>query len=409
MNTAFHGSIPIHVGLDVHKRTIMLAAIQGTSVVLEKVINTNDLATLRKALKKLATKAPVNVCYEAGGAGFALHRQITDWGYTCSVIAPSLIPTKPGEHKKCDRLDAQKLARYLSTGLLTEIRVPTADEEAARDLVRYRFTLKKDLLKAKHRVVKLLRRKGFNYLDGENWSLGHRKWLRSIQLPNIYDAECLQGLVFSVDSLEQRVETLDRRIEEISHTPAYAELVSHLRGFRGIDTLSAMVMVTELGDVKRFKDPRSLMSYLGLVPSVHVSGESKNGSRSITKAGNAFCRHILIQAAWSYARKPRMSNDLKKRQESLPGWLVEHSWKAQQRLYKRFHHLADRKGRPIATTAVARELAGFLTSVLLKLQAAEVGYNLLLDQKPPSPASSPSRQSVAAAPEPVKRRCALRS
>jgi transposase len=408
MNTSFHGPIPIHVGLDVHKRTIMLAAIQGSVFLLEKVISTNDLATLRKILKKLAAKAPIHVCYEAGGAGFALHRQLTDWGVNCSVIAPSLIPTKPGENKKCDRLDAQKLARYLSTGLLTEIRVPTADEEAARDLVRHRFTLKKDLLKAKHRVVKFLRRKGFNYVEGENWTTGHRRWLQSIELPNAYDQECYQSLRFGVESLEQRVETLERRIEEISRTDAYAEPVGHLRGFRGIDTLSAMVMVTELGDVKRFKDPRALMSYLGLVPSVHVSGESKNGSRSITKTGNAFCRHILIQAAWNYTRRPRLSNELKKRQEGLPAWVVEHSWKAQQRLYKRFHHLADRRGRPIAATAVARELGAFLTSVLLKLQTADVGYDLILENTPP-PVPPPRRASVGAGPEPVKRRCALRS
>lgn len=407
MNTSSHGLIPIHVGLDVHKRTIMLAALQGTIFLLEKVISTNDLATLRKVLKKLAAKGPIHVCYEAGGAGFALHRQLTDWGVRCSVIAPSLIPTKPGENKKCDRLDAQKLARYLSTGLLTEIRVPTADEEAARDLVRHRFTLKKDLTKAKHRVVKFLRRKGFNYVDGENWTAAHRQWLQSIDLPNPYDQECYHSLKFSVESLEQRLQTLGARIEEISRTAAYAEPVSHLRGFRGVDTLSAMVMITELGDVTRFKDPRSLMAYLGLVPSVHVSGESKNGSRSITKAGNAFCRHVLVQAAWNYTRKPKLSNDLKKRQEGLPAWLVEHSWKAQQRLYKRFHHLAERRGRPIAVTAVARELGAFLASVLLKTQAALAGYNLQLNAAPA--AHPPSRPIVGAGPEPVKRRYALRS
>jgi transposase len=412
MNTSLIHTIPIHVGLDVHKRTISIAALQGTTVLLEKVIGTNDLATLRKVLKKLSTKAPLVVCYEAGGAGFALHRQVTDWGFTCQVIAPSLIPVRPGEKKKCDRLDAQRLAQYLASGLLTEVRVPTPEEEAARDLVRYRFTLKKDLQKARHRVVKFLRRKGFNYLDGENWTVGHRQWLTTIVLANVYDQECFEEKIFAVESLEQRVQKLERRIDEIAATEPYAESVQHLSCFRGISKLSAMVMVTELGDVTRFKDPRGLMAYLGLVPSVHVSGESKGGGGSITKAGNAFCRHVLVQAAWNYSRRPRIGVELKARQQNAPSWVVEHAWKAQQRLYKRFHHLADRRGRQIAVVAVARELGAFLTSVLLKPQAARKGFELQLDNRDPSTtktAAFPRRPSVAAPPKDVKRRSALRS
>lgn len=372
----------IHVGLDVHKRTIVMCAVDGQEIRFEKTFATPDLAGVRKALAKLAKTGPVVVCYEAGQAGFALHRQITDWGHSCQVIAPSLIPTKPGERKKCDRLDAQRLANYSRGGMLTEVRVPTVEEEAARDLVRHRFTMNRDLVKAKHRVVKFLRRKGQDYTTGENWTQMHRAWLNAVLLKNPFDQECFESLRFSVDSLEKRLLQLDQRIREIAETPAYLKMVSYVRGFRGIDTLSAMVLVTEIGDMRRFKNPRALMAYLGLVPGVHCTGESKRGGQSITKAGNAFCRHVLVQAAWCNTKRPVMSKALKARQSGLPDWVIEHSWKAQQRLHKRFRHLEDKRSRVIAVVAIARELAAFVGSVMLRSQLE--GDGILLDLSPKS-------------------------
>lgn len=379
----------IHVGLDVHKRTIVMCAVDGQKTLFEKTFATPDLAGVRKALGKLAKTGPVVACYEAGQAGFALHRQITDWGYSCQVIAPSLIPTKPGERKKCDRLDAQRLAKYSLGGMLTEVRVPTVEEEAARDLVRHRFTMNRDLVKAKHRVVKFLRRKGQDYTTGENWTQMHRTWLSNVVLPNPYDQEAFESLRFSVDSLEKRVLQLDKRIREIAESPAYQKMVSYVRGFRGIDTLSAMVLVTEIGDMRRFKSPRALMAYLGLVPGVHSTGESKRKGQSITKAGNAFCRHVLVQAAWSNTKRPVMSKALKVRQNGLPDWVVEHSWKAQQRLHKRFRHLEDKRSRVIAVVAIARELAAFVGSVMLRSQLE--GEGISLDLNPPAESDRASK------------------
>jgi transposase len=367
---------PIYVGLDAHKKTIVLSAIRNGEVIAEKVVPTDNLVALRKLLKKLKTGGEMHICYEAGGLGFALHRRITEWGFSCKVIAPTHIPQRPGVKKKCDRLDAKRLAEYLAAGLLTEVRVPTVSEEAARDLVRHRFSLQKDLVKARHRVVKFLRRKGVDYLEGDNWTTAHRAWLEKLSLDNAYDTECMQSLGYSVHALEQRIRTLDLRITEISQTEAYRDSVAFLRAFRGIDTLSAMVLITELGDVKRFANPRALMSYMGLVASVDISGESTKGNRKITKAGNAFCRHVLVQAAWNYSKPPRLSAALRKRQDGVPAWVVAHAWKAQTRLYKRFHQLAARKERAVAATAVARELIGFLGYVLLQHQ---LGPNRLLE------------------------------
>lgn len=373
----------VFVGLDVHKKTTVMAAYCAGEFVFEKTFQTSDLSAIRKALKKLADRGGLAVCYEACQAGFALHRFITDWGYRSAVIAPSLIPTKPGERKKCDRLDAQKLARYFAHGLLTEVHVPTVDEEAARDLVRLRFTVQKDLLRGRHRLVKFLRKKGRDYLEGENWSKGHRDWIDKIRLPMAYDQEVLLDLKCALDSIEQRLKRLGDRITEISGTAPYQKPVSYLRGLHGIDTLSAMVLVTELGDMKRFKNPRALMAYLGLVPGVHASGETRRGGQSITKTGNRFCRHVLVQASWGYKRPPAMSKRLREQQRDLPTWVKEHSLNAQYRLHKRFWHLETTRSKQVAVVAVARELAGFVGALMLKCQLEDDGIVLELATKTP--------------------------
>ncbi|MGE0492136.1 MAG: IS110 family transposase [Vulcanimicrobiota bacterium] len=358
----------IYVGLDVHKESISLAAVEGKSVVAERRFGTRDLAKLHKFLQKLASKGLVRCCYEASGAGYALRRQILNWGFECEIAASSLIPTKPGERKKCDRLDAQKLAQYFQANLLTLIHIPTQEQEAARDLVRLRRALRKDVTRWKHRVVKFLATKGVAYHNGDNWTGIFRTWLTKIQLQQRLDQLTLAHKLDVLSVAEAKLKEIDREIETLSRTEPYQKPVQLLRGFKGVDTHTAMVIVTEIADIRRFSSPRKLMDYTGLTPAVHQSGKPDNNkASSITKAGNSNLRHVLIQAAWQYAKSPKRSRDLLKRKEELPAWLVQHSNKAQRRLYKRFHHLAANRDRKQAVVGTARELIGFLGAVLAEI------------------------------------------
>lgn len=359
----------VFVGLDVHKKTIALAALgdSGTEFLLEKVLETKDLSKLRKILKKLADGHELEICYEASGAGFALARVIEDWGFRCAVIAPSKIPVKPGEKRKNDRFDAQNLARYLRSGLLTCVHIPTSEEEEVRDFVRLRSTCGKDLRRAQQRLIKFLRRLGHVFHDGDHWTQKFWTWTKQLPFAGVRE-ETFTDLVHEVERLVDRLRRLEKRVAELAASPQYAPKVNLLRGFRGIDTTSAMVLVTELGDVTRFSSPRQLMSYLGLTPTEHSSGESVRRG-GISRAGNARCRHVTVQAAWNYTRRPTVGKILKKRQQGLPEWAIENSWNAQQRLHKRFHKLAQTRSRQVAAVAVARELIGFVWAALRRQHA----------------------------------------
>lgn len=356
----------IHIGLDVHKKTIFLAATSRRTWLLEKVFDTQDLSKLRKALQKLSQQGRLHICYEASGAGFRLQRLLSEWGFYCEVIAPSLIPVKPGERKKCDRLDARKLAEYFANGLLTSVRVPTAQEEADRDLIRCRFAYRRDTTRAKHRLVKFLARKGRTY-HATPWTLEHRAWLNSHQFEDKADQLTHGHLVDDLRILEARLKTLDAEILEMSGLERYRDHVRVLRGFKGVDTLTAMVFITELGDLKRFANPRQLMSYLGMVPSVHQSGDTHRGG-SITKAGNSYLRHVLVQASWNYFGPARVGKLLAHRQKELPPWVIEQSANAQKRISKRLNHLSNTRGKCVAVVAAARELGCFMASALLNLE-----------------------------------------
>lgn len=363
MKTSLHPEKTVFVGLDVHKKTIVLCARFKGGVLLQRTFLPTKLNDMRKALKKLAESGQVVCCYEASGAGFVLQRRITEWGYVCHVVAPSLIPQKPGDRRKCDRLDAEKLAEFLAHEQLTVIHVPTAEEESARDLVRLRFAVRKDVTRAKHRVVKFLDRKGHHF-PGKAWTQIHRKWLSQQEFLAVTDRITFEHLLGLLISSEARLAEIDKEIRSLAETPRYREPVSWLMAFRGVNVLSAMVFVTELGDIRRFPSPRKLMAFLGLVPGVHQSGDSKRGRCSITKAGNRYLRHILTQAAWNYRAQPRNGPRLKKQLEQVPLHVQEHSWKAQRRIHKRLHHLAGKRSWQIAIPAGARELACFLGATL---------------------------------------------
>ncbi len=360
-------STKIHVGMDVQKDTVMIAVLPESAAkpTIVKQLP-NDERALRRFLARVAKDGELHCCYEASGAGYVLQRAIERWGHACEVIAPALILTRPGHRRKHDRFDAIELARQHRAGLLVAVRIPSQAEERVRDLVRCRETFQREILKSRHYILKFLRRRGFVFRDGSNWTQQHLRWIRSLLTEEELVSEDRDVLGEYLALLEYKIDRrdeLDRKIEKLALTPAYKEAVARLRGFRGLDTHGAMVLCSELGDLRRFGSPRQLMAYVGLVPSEHSSGSRENRG-SITKAGNSHCRHVLVQAAWSYRYPPRVGARLRERQEGLPPDVVAHSWKAQHRLHKLFRRIEERRGSRIAVVAVARELAGFVWAVL---------------------------------------------
>lgn len=365
----------IHLGMDVHKDSITIAVLPDGSKVPDRIDRIpNDLVKLRKFVDRVAERGEIRSCYEASGAGYVIYRAMRAWGYPCDVIAPSLIPKRPGVQRKYDKRDAADLAKLHRAGELTAVRVPTEAEERVRDVVRCRETFQRETLRSRHYILKFLARRGFVYRDGTNWKTPHLRWLQQLGS----DASPLappDRLVFReylalLDYKLARREELDREIERAAEIPAIKPAVSRLQSFRGIALHSAMVLATEIGDWRRFGRPSELAAYLGLVPREDSTG-SRERRGSITKAGNRFCRHVLIEAAWHYHYRPNLSQEIKRRQVGQPASVVSQSWKAQQRLHKRFNHLAYRKDRRIAVVAVARELVGFLWAVMRELPPVE--------------------------------------
>lgn len=358
----------IFVGLDVHKNSISLAARSfDRGLIAERTFSTKDLNRLRKFLYKLGKQGTVRCVYEACGAGFFLQRLMQGWEIPCEIAASSLIPQKPGDKRKNDRLDARMLAEYYQAGLLTMVCVPSAEIEAARAVVRCRQAFRKKVTQVKHQITKFLQTKGVLYTESSAWTGQHRDWLAKLQFDCPEDNFTFTMYLKTLRYLESSLSELDDKIEQLSKREPFQKPVRYLRGFRGVQTLTAMVLVTEIGDVRRFKSPRHLMSYVGLTPSLRESGDSGNKAGSITKAGSARCRHVLVQAAWCNAKRPKVGRELRLRQAGLPAWLVDDSWRAQERLYQRFKHLETTKGRYKAVIAVARELIGFLGCTLHKL------------------------------------------
>src|SRR5438128_9681258 len=295
------------------------------------------------------------MCYEAGPCGYALQRQVTTPRVSCQVIAPALSPRKPGERIKTNRRDARKLAELLRAGLLTEVRPPTLAEEAVRDLCRARDDAREDLQRCRHRLGKLLLRRGLHY-SGRNWTRAHRGWIDSIEWTQPAERVVVDDYLLAMDHTEARLIELDSRLTEIAQAEPYREPVGWLRCFRGIDTLTAMLILAELHDVRRFPSPRALMAYVGLVPGENSSGEKHCRGR-ITRAGNALVRRLLVEAAWHYQHRPGVGVALARRRKWQPGRIIAIADKAQQRLCRRFLYLAVmNKPLPTIVVAIAREL-----------------------------------------------------
>ena len=356
-----------HVGLDVHQETIAIAKLlPGHDVPLVWQIR-NEPNAIKKTFSKLVREATeLRCCYEAGPCGFEVHRQLESMGIECVVVAPSLIPRKPGERIKTDRRDAVKLARLDRAGELTPVHVPTPDGEAVRDLVRAREDVRKDLVAARQRLTKFLLRHGRVFREGINWTERHRKWLRSQSFDRAAEKLTFDHYVTAVEHQEACRDHLEKEIGTIARRAPYAADVERLSCLRGIATLSAMVLLTEIQDFRRFKHPRELMAYVGLVPSEHSSGASERRG-GITKTGNSHARRILVEAGWHYARPPVARLRVHHAMRGQPAGRLALARNAQARLHKRYLRLVGRsKSRQAAVVAVARELCGFVWAAALQ-------------------------------------------
>ena len=363
----------IYLGMDVHKESITIALLTAHGKTPERVDRLpNDLVKLKRWLDRAAAQGELHACYEASGAGYVIHRALREWGYACDVIAPSLIPKRPGVQRKHDKYDASELARLYRSGELTAVRIPSEAEERVRDVVRCRETFQREILKSRHYILKFLARRGFVYREGTNWCTPHLKWLQHLTTESSPLAPSDRLVFREYHALLlyklQRRDDLDREIVRLAELPTLKPAVQALQCFRGISLHSAMVLATEITDWRRFERPGQLASYVGLVMRESSSGERQRLG-SITKAGNSHCRHVLVQAAWSYRHRPATSVDLKRRQSGQPPAVITHAWKAQQRLHQRFNHLSYRKRPQIAVVAVARELVGFLWAVMQEVPA----------------------------------------
>jgi len=355
-------SIVFYGGLDVHQKSIAAFLFSpGTGESMEEEIP-NDRVRFLHAVSRWRKRGELHLCYEASSAGFVIKRWLDEVGVDCEVVAPGFIPKGSGDRIKTDRRDARRLAQLYQSGMLRAVRVPDSAEETVRSLVRHRDDLTRDMTRTKNRILKFLGLRGLRYTDGHNWTEQHRKWLHHLNLEPL-QAVVLQSHLSSLDQLETQRAQIDQRIAEVAQTPAYHDKVQRLMCLRGIALYSAMVLVTEIGDVHRFRGAPELMSYLGLVPREHSSGDSRHSGR-ITKVGNTRGRWVLSEAAWNQTRNPGTSDRLRKQRRSQPAAVAAISRKAEQRLHHKFWKIAVRKDRNTAATAVAREMAGFVWALL---------------------------------------------
>ena len=353
-----------HLGLDVHKETIAVATIRPGCLPEDERVIPNTPEAIRKLVARFADPTSLLACYEAGPTGYDTHRLLTSLGVRCEVIATALIPRRAGVRVKTDRSDARNLARLHRAGELTAVRIPTPAEEALRELIRTREDLKGDCRVARQRVKSFLLRQGRRYPGPQTrWSTGFDRWVCSQRFAEAATQTAFSHLLAAHAMRRTQLDSLDAEILAAAKLPELAGPVGLLRCFRGIDTLSAVTLVTETCDFRRFPKAASFMAFTGLVPSEHSSGLSCYHG-SITKTGNAHIRRVLVEAAWSYRHRPYVSQVLAKRLEGQPPEIVAYAWAAQCRLCGRFRKLAQTKGQNKAVVAVARELSGFVWGMM---------------------------------------------
>jgi len=352
--------------LDVHKETIAVAYVAA-----EREAEVTSLGTIGtrqgdidKLVRKLQAKGKtLHFVYEAGPCGYWLYRYLTKHRLTCWVVAPSCIPKKASDRVKTDRRDAMQLARLLRSGDLTPVYIPSVEDEAIRDVVRAREDVLKDLKAAKVRLKAFLLRQDIRYEGRANWTAAHLRWLAEVVCPTPAQQIVFQEYVRSVSEQTERLQRLEAELQALVQTWRWSPVVEAIQALRGIQFTTAVTLIAELGDLTRFDTPRQLMSYLGLIPSEHTSGEHRRQG-GITKTGNSHARRVLVEGAWAYRYPAKVSRHLQLRLETVPKVIQDISWKAQVRLCKRYRRLVAR-GKHVnqVVVAVAREMAAFVWAI----------------------------------------------
>ncbi len=354
-----------YVGLDVHKETIAVAvALPGRGDPVYRGEIAHRRGSLRRLMGRLSPHGEVlSFCHEAGPCGYGVYREIVELGHDCQVVAPGLIPRKPGDRVKTDRRDALTLARLHRSGDLTSVWVPGPEQEAMRDLTRAREDMKGLELKARRRLGAFLLRHGRVYEGKCRWTQAHSSWLEAQVFESPVQQVVFQEYVDAVAQATARVASLQAQMHEALRSWSLAPAVAGPGALRGVDTITAMTVLAELGDLTRFDSPRQLMSFLGLVPSEHSSG-SRRRQGAITKTGNGHVRRVLVEAAWSYRHPARKTAHPGRKAAAAPEAVRALAWAAQKRLCARYRHLLRAgKVKNQAATAVARELAGFIRAI----------------------------------------------
>jgi transposase len=386
-------------GLDVHAAKVVACVVDGESG--EMTVHRLPGETAAVVAFCAGLPGPTRVAYEAGPTGYGLARALTAAGIECVVAAPGKIERPSQDRIKTDQRDAERLVRLLMIGGLHAVRVPSPEEESLRDLVRAREDLRGDLMRARHRLSKLLLRHDVRYEDTRSrWGERHRSWLGKVDLGQPGAQLTMSEYVGAIDALQVRRDTLERAIGELIPASPWARDVARLRCLRGIDTLSAVGLAVEVGDFQRFEHPRLLASYLGLVPSEHTSGEARRQGH-ITKSGSRHARRLLVEAAWHYRRPPRLGTILERRQDGQDQAVIAIAWKAQQRLHRIWRRLDLQRGkrRTVVAVAVARQLTGFCWAIVCHDELSSIPHSAAVHDRrattsrrqPPTPKRQQNR------------------
>lgn len=352
-----------HIGLDVHVKTITAAGCTADGMNIELGQFENIPAALSRRIIRWAKRwSALHVVYEAGPCGYAIYRQLTERGISCDVVAPSMIPHRPGDRIKTDRRDAVLLARLSRYGELTAVWVPDSHHEAIRELVRCRHDLKRNSRARKQQINSMLHRHGRRW-DRNKWTQEHRRWVRGQRFDDRERQLTLEHYLASLDSLETEIHVIEQEMAGALESWSLSAMVRGMMAMRGYDLISAMTLVSELGDITRFTRAEQLMSFVGLVPSEYSSGSTRRQG-GISKAGNTQARRVLIESAWAYRYRPNLSVAMKKRVEQVSPAVRAIAWKAQGRLHRRYQRFQYRgKNKNQTTTAIARESVGFLWAI----------------------------------------------